>query len=179
MLVRRDLDVEAIGTMAVLPRDNSPFQIGTQGIFQNMRFSLIGRLAIKWSDGSWNEWCALFDNGSYGWLAEAQGFYSISFEHQTPSDLPPREQIISGMEVQIDGQTYQIEDIKEATYVYSEGELPFAAPAGRSATSVDLSNETAAFGCIEYSNESTRVFTGEYMDFNSFKFQHIRTFDGW
>ena len=43
MIVRHDLDVEAIGTMASLPEDMSPFQIGTEGYYQGTHFSLVGR----------------------------------------------------------------------------------------------------------------------------------------
>lgn len=80
MIVRHDMDVESIGKMAVLPEDSSPFQIGTEGIYAGVRFALIGRMKIGWSDGTWNEWFFVTDRGKKGWLAEAQGFYALSFE---------------------------------------------------------------------------------------------------
>jgi hypothetical protein len=80
MVVRHDMDVESIGKMAVLPEDSSPFQIGTEGICSGVRFALIGRMKIGWTDGSWNEWFFVTDSGKKGWLAEAQGFYALSFE---------------------------------------------------------------------------------------------------
>ncbi len=79
MLVRKDLNVETYGKMAELPPDTSVLQIGTSGKYQNKSFSLVGRVRQSWSDGFWNEWYALFDDTTEGWLAEAQGFYMMSF----------------------------------------------------------------------------------------------------
>ena len=80
MVVRRDLDVESIGTMAALPQDMSPFQIGTQGKFDGVGFGIIGRMKLSWENGYWNEWFIVSEDGRKGWLAEAQGFYAVSFE---------------------------------------------------------------------------------------------------
>ena len=80
MIVRNDMDVKSIGTMASLPPDISPFQIGTYCEYQNVSFQLIGRMKIGWTDGAWNEWFFVASDGRKGWLAEAQGTYAISFE---------------------------------------------------------------------------------------------------
>src|SRR6188768_3141328 len=56
MVVRRDVNVEAIGKMAVLPPDMSPLQVGSKGEIDGLVFTLLGRLRIRWEDGSWNEW---------------------------------------------------------------------------------------------------------------------------
>src|SRR5512139_495009 len=85
MIVRHDLDVEAIGKMAVLPDDMSPFQIGTEGFYLGQHFTLVGRMKMGWEDGSWNEWFMATDDGRKGWLAEAQGFYAVSFETEPPA----------------------------------------------------------------------------------------------
>ena len=79
MIVRHDVDVESIGTMAALPEDMSPLQIGAEGDYQGQRFGIIGRMKIGWEDGVWNEWFILTDTGREGWLAEAQGFYAVCF----------------------------------------------------------------------------------------------------
>ena len=40
---------------------------GTRG------FTLVGRLQLDYGQGPWNEWYAAFDDGDWGWVAEAQG----------------------------------------------------------------------------------------------------------
>lgn len=80
VVVRRDVDVEAIGKTALLPQDMSPFQIGTSGTYGKVTFTIAGRLRVGWEDGSWNEWFLHTNDGRKGWLAEAQGTYAISFE---------------------------------------------------------------------------------------------------
>lgn len=177
MLVRKDLDLETYGKMAVLPADMSPFQLGTSGKFEKRSFTLVGRLRLKWADGFWNEWYAIFDDGTPSWLAEAQGFYMLSFEK--PQDLPHRTQISVGKPVALSGGTYEVDDIKEATCVGSEGELPFRSPKGRTSVSVDLTGKNQTFACIDYSEDGTRCYEGRYVEFDDLHFTGLRELDGW
>jgi hypothetical protein len=70
--------------MAALPPDLSPLQIGTHGEFDGLAFTLLGRVRFAYDEGSWNEWFALFSDNRYGWVAEAQGFFMVSFEYAPP-----------------------------------------------------------------------------------------------
>src|SRR5580765_3752760 len=88
MVVRRDVNVELLGLQAELPPDLSPLQIGTRGEFDGQSFTLIGRVRIRYREGSWNEWLASFGEERWGWVAEAQGFYMVSFEVPVPEDFP-------------------------------------------------------------------------------------------
>lgn len=179
MLVRHDIDVESIGTMAVLLDDPTPLQIGTQGRFEKARFSLLGRLRLTWSDGNWNEWFALFDDMRHGWLAEAQGFYMLSFAAGRSAAPPDVSALSPEATLQIEGATYTVSEIKESTCTGSEGELPFAAPVGRRSVSVDLSGANGAFACIDYADGEVRVYTGRYVDFDELHLQQLRKLDGW
>lgn len=177
MLVRHDLDLEIIGKMAELLPDMSPLQIGARGKYQGAGFELVGRLKISWQDGSWNEWYALFDDGKCGWLAEAQGFWMISFEHPADNapelkDLLPEKQISLGLD-------FQVTDIKDTVCQGSEGELPMRSPKGRKAVSVDLSGPKDEFACLDYSDDGIRAYIGRYVEFEDFQFQGLREIDGW
>ena len=83
LLVRNDLAVEDLGKVAALPRDMTPFQVGTDAYDGDSRITLVGRLRLGWDDGFWNEWFFVSDGGRKGWLAEAQGTFAISFESTT------------------------------------------------------------------------------------------------
>lgn len=180
MLVRHDVNLEAIGKMADLPDDMSPLQVGTSGRFDGKGFSLLGRLKMAWSDGSWNEWYALFDDGSEGWLAEAQGFWMMSVPDTQISAVPAKERLHPGQSLRLGGLTYHLDDIKQATCVGSEGELPFPAPKGRQSTSVDLSGPNARYACLEYSpNEGVSLYLGRYIEFDDLHLSNLRALDGW
>src|SRR5512139_643498 len=139
MIVRHDLDVESIGIAAALPEDMSPFQIGTEGYYQGVHFSLVGRMKIGWEDGSWNEWFMVTDDGRKGWLAEAQGFYAVCFEVEPPPlDFAVRaiqhqkkDNSFIGSTLVLNSQKLKVVDSKKSSCLGSEGELPFAAPQGR------------------------------------------------
>jgi hypothetical protein len=178
MLVRRDLDVEAIGKMALLIEDSSPLQITTQGKYEGRNFALVGRLRQHWTDGNWNEWFAQFDDGTQGWLAEAQGFYMMSFASSIAEKLPDVATLRAGQKLILAGIAFEIEDIKSATCVGSQGELPFRAPQGRVCTSVDLVGKNA-FASLDYSAEGTVCYLGKYVEFNEFHFSNLREIDGW
>lgn len=179
-LVRHDLDLEAIGKMAELPPDMSPLQLGTCGTYDGKRFELRGRLKVAWEDGVWNEWYALFSDGREGWLAEAMGFLMMSFPAPLPPNLPDAKAIRVGYELELKPKArFSVDDIKRATCIGSEGELPFAAPQGRESLSVDLSGELDTFANLEYAEDGTRLYMGRYVDFLDFKFTNLRSLDGW
>ena len=179
LIVRHDKDVELIGTMAELPQDISPFQIGTTGRYKKVRFTLVGRMKIGWSEGVWNEWFLVSDEGKRGWLAEAQGFLAISYESDAPFELTTKKPKL-GLFVTIEGKRFQISDIKETECIGSEGELPLIAPRGRKTTSIDLLGRDGEFAGIEIDGSGkTRVFLGEYAEFNDFAFSQLRDLPGW
>jgi hypothetical protein len=179
-LIRHDVDLEAIGKMAQLPPDMSPLQVGTRGTYEGKRFELLGRLKVAWEDGLWNEWYALFDDGREGWLAEAQGFFMMSFPQAVPSTVPDADAVKVGRWVKVPpGKKFMIDDIRKATCVGSEGELPFPAPRGRASLSVDLSGPEATFANVEYADDGTRFYLGKYVEFDELKLSNLRELDGW
>ena len=183
MVVRHDADVEAIGTMASLPDDMSPFQIGTEGIYKGVHFGIIGRMKIGWEDGNWNEWFIVSDDARKGWLAEAQGFYAVSFEKDDP--LPEKAEAalknISSLGYEIDlwGHKFKVVDVKQATCIGSEGELPFCAPQGRKTTSIDLNGDGNEFASIEIDENKRRIYIGSYVEWEQLKCTNFRKYEGW
>jgi hypothetical protein len=203
-VVRRDAQVELMGVQAQLPPDISPIQIGTQGSYEGRPFTIIGRVRMGYREGSWNEWCADFGNGLWGWVAEAQGFFMVSFEVEPPADLPGmaelqeresrpggppplvdyrlhqgREALKVGRSLEIAGTRYTVRDTKQTEILGSEGSLPFTAVPGRAAVSGDLGGPGRAFANIEYSNEGIRLFTGHYCTFEELAFRDLRLLPGW
>lgn len=178
MLVLKGAAFEQLGKMSELMDDPSVLQLGTEGVYDRVPFSLIGRLRLEWSGGFWNEWCALNYDGTYGWLAEAQGSYM--FTRAMPADgLPARERIRPEVKVLLKGREFQVMDLKEAVCTYSEGELPFPAPQGRKSLSVDLHSEEAGFATLDYGPEGTALYVGKTVEFEALKLKHLKQFEGW
>ena len=178
-LVRHDVDLELVGKMADLKDDSTIFQIGSSGRYKG-EFVFVGRVRVSWEDGFWNEWFVRYDDGRDGWLAEAQGFYMISEPVQTPDELPKESDVVPGLVIQIGKLSYTVDDIKQVTYSFAEGELPFAAPQGFHGVSIDLSHGESDFASLSYgANGDVDVFTGKYLEFEKFHFQNVRQLDGW
>jgi hypothetical protein len=180
MVVRHDVDVESIGKAAILPPDLSPLQIGARGEFEGQGFSLIGRVRVAYEDGSWNEWCAVFGDGRYGWVAEAQGIFMVSFENALPPDFPSEaDELRDGYKVNLAGYSYAATDRKETVCLGSEGELPFVASPGRKAKSIDFTGADGCFACAEFSESGARFFVGRFARFDDLKFSNLRAVPGW
>lgn len=178
-LVRHDIDLEKVGVMSDLIDDLTPLQLGTTGTYEQKRFEIIGRLRVSYENGAWNEWIAMFNDGTTGWLAEAQGFYAMCFPH-FDVDAPKRDFVKAGKTVDLGTKgLFEVDDVREVDCAYSEGELPVNAMQGRRSLSVDLSNGELGMGTIEYAKDAIRIYVGTYVDFDNFKFQNLRQIDGW
>lgn len=179
MVVRRGMNVETMGVMAELPPDLSPLQLGTRGEWQGQAFELVGRVRMSWDAGSWTEWHALFAGGQTGWVAEAQGFFAVSFEAEAtglptdPAAYPP------GKPLEFGGRRWKIVGVKETQCLGGDGELPFVAEPGSRRVGVDLMDTTGAFGSIELEDGEARFFVGGYARFEELRFSNLRPVPGW
>ncbi|MBN8247257.1 MAG: DUF4178 domain-containing protein, partial [Verrucomicrobia bacterium] len=204
LVVRRDASVERMGLMAQLPGDASPLRIGTRGVFDGHAFTLVGRVRMGYREGSWTEWCADFGNGRWGWVAEAQGVYEVSFEVAPPEDFPGvaawkelapdegqplrlnqsrlsegRTELRVGREFRLSGAGYRVRDVKQTEVLGAEGELTFTPASGRTAVSGDLRGAGTSFANVEYSEEGIRMFLGRACRFAELQFEELRPVPGW
>lgn len=178
MLIRQDLDLKAIGKMAVLKEDSSPIQLGTAGVHDKTPFTAIGRVQMQWSDGMWNEWRLVFADGREGWLADAQGFYMVTFPFDDVFSPPDVRAIVPGAKLTIGKITYEVEDVRPARAIASEGELPFQAVSGLELTGVDLVGPGGRCASFTYLDGVAEVFTGRYVEFDELSLTNLRVFDG-
>ncbi len=181
-VVRHDRAVESIGTVADLPDEMTPFQVGTQLRHGGAAFILAGRLRLAWADGAWNEWYMVGDGtGAAAWLAEAQGTLAVSTERPftdaqgLSADAPPP----LGAAVTVGGVPFHVADLKQARCVGSEGELPFRAPPGQVTEVADMLGPAGGFATAEYGPDGVALFTGRYVTFNSLHTRNLREVEGW
>ncbi|MBM3754666.1 MAG: DUF4178 domain-containing protein [Acidobacteria bacterium] len=179
ILVRHDVNLEKVGVVADLPPDISPIQIGTEGVYNNSAFQVIGRIIYSHDVGAWNEWHLMFGNGASGWLSDAQAEYAISFLSQPESPLPPPDQIYRGMEYKQQGVGLWVTTLTEANYEGVEGELPFQYWDKERCRFADLRSRDGRFGTIDYTENPPLLFLGEFVEFESLRLTYLKDFEGW
>lgn len=172
-LVRHDQALEDIGKMAALVEDRSPLQLGAEGQYKGVHFALIGRIQIRYSQGTWNEWHLLFDDTRTGWLSEAGGEYVLTFMEQVREPLPAFSNLKIGERVQVAGRAWIISNLENAECVAGQGELPFKVGAGYPVAAADLRNESH-FATLDYSETPPLLFVGEAVEFSSLRMANLR-----
>ena len=180
MVVRKDVNVEVIGKMAVLPPDMSPLQIGSHGAIEGLGFTLLGRQRVKWEDGSWNEWFIEYGDHTRGWVGEAQGFFMVLRETALKEGLSVSAgDLKAGGYVAVNGHNYRVTDAKPVTCLGGEGELPEAVSVGEQWVSVDLERGDGFVATLEQSGQGWRFFEGKNASFVELGWQNLRAIPGW
>lgn len=186
-VLRSGGNLQAIGKIADVPDDVSPLQLGVCGHDGDSGFELIGRVRWRYADGAWNEWLALFDDGSTGWLGESMGRYMLlrAVDHSGMRTAIVRQlrdgvSVPVGEDATIDGTEYRVVDVKDVTVVASQGELPFPAPVGLTASSIDLMARDGHCASIQKDEHGeVEVFTGRYVSLADIAATGLRAFEGW
>jgi Domain of unknown function (DUF4178) len=179
ILIRTDVDLERVGEVSDLPPDASPIQIGTEGIYQNKAFVVIGRIIYEYEQGYWNEWHLVYNDSSNGWLSDAQLEYDLSTQTKAPPQLPSSDEIKRGDPLQIKGKTYFVTSLTRARYKGVQGELPFQYFDKTVLLFADLRNSDGEFATIDYSENPALLFEGRAVEFDDLHFKNLRLFEGW
>ena len=138
ILVRTDVDLKKVGEVADLPPDASPIQIGTEGAYQNKSFVVVGRIIYEYELGGWNEWHIVYNDGSSGWLADAQLEYDLSWAIPPSTPLPASDQIRQGNSFQWSGKTWRALPGRHPRLVRSGAAVINRTPPDREEKFVDL-----------------------------------------
>ena len=157
----------------------SPIQIGTEGVYRHKPFVVVGRIVYAWEDGAWNEWHLGFNDGSSGWLSDAQAEYAVTFLTKTDNPLPAPDQAGRGRRCMLNSTEYVLTAITRARYVGVQGELPFEYWDKDEYVFGDLRSGDGRFATIDYSESPPLVFTGEFVDFDSLRLTNLKQFEGW
>ena len=138
-LLKDAASVSNIGKMSDVLEDYSPLQIGTSGRYKGRAFALVGRIQLQYTAGFWNEWYALFDDGTAGWLSDASGQYAVTFDVPvTDATLPYFDKLTPGRPLTLAGTTYVTSDVRSARCTAGQGELPFKVGHGWEARVADF-----------------------------------------
>jgi hypothetical protein len=179
ILVRHDVNLERVGEVAAMPEDASPIQIGTEGIFENRAFQVIGRIFYDYEQGGWNEWHLIFNDGKSGWLSDAQLEYAVSFLTDPKGPIPPEGELLHSQEIFFSGVAYYVASVTLANYAGVEGELPFEYWDKQRVAFADLRTHDGRFGTIDFSDSPPLLFFGQFVEYDSLKLKNVRLIEGW
>ena len=155
VVARTDRGLESHGTVAALIDTGTPLRTGQAGKYRGNGYRITGRSQLRHQAGGvWNEWYAAFDDGRWGWLAEAQGRFYVTFK--VAEEAPPVEQIDLGQTV----NQLTVSEIGKAELVSAEGELPWVPEPGYAYQYADLTGTEGRFATIDYSERPPVVFKG-------------------
>ncbi len=165
VVARTDRALEDLGKVADVVASGSPLDVGMRGVFRGVAFELTGRAQLGHAAGGmWDEWYAAFADGLWGWLAEAQGRFYLTFQNQMPGQslIPPYEMLGVGAAVPAipSATPFIVAEKGEATMLAAEGEIPYRLVPGEVYAYADLAGQDGAFATIDYSEPQPLVFTG-------------------
>lgn len=164
-VLRTDRALATLGRVADLAPIESPIRLFSEGHYLNGTFLVAGMAQIRHSaGGTWQEWYAKLGNGRWGWLAEAQGRYYLTFEQS--AQVPAMETLAPGAVVSlpVPGRpqpvAFTVAEVGTASYMGARGELPYKLEPGAAFNYVDLSDGHGLFATIDYSDSPPSVYLG-------------------
>ena len=180
ILVRHDVDLAKVGVVADLPPNGSPIQIGTEGLFGDKPFVVVGRIIYEYDAGSWNEWHIVFSDGASGWLSDAQLEYAVSMLSKQSFPLPAPDRMTRGLQFQWENVVYTVTTVTEANYRGVEGELPFEYWDKSRVIFADLRTSDGRFATVDYSDpQQPLLFLGRAVEYDQLGLRNVREFEGW
>lgn len=166
VVARGDRDPEDLGKVAYLVTTDSPLSVGLRGRYQGESFELTGRVQFSHEAGGvWNEWYAAFPNDRWGWLAEAQGRYYLTFQQPelAAGAVEPFASLVLGALVFAlpTPRPLSVTEKGIAHTVSAEGEIPFRLIPGVEHPYADLSGSDGEFATLDYSDNPPQVYIGQ------------------
>ena len=165
VVARGDRKLEDLGKVADLVETGSPLGLELHGVYRGVPFELTGRAQLGHEAGGvWDEWYAAFQDGRWGWLAEAQGRFYLTFSGTIPqqAELEPFDQLELGEPVRsLPLQTPLIVAEKgSARMLGAKGEIPYKVVPGAQYEYADLSGPHGEFATLDYSEQPPLIFIG-------------------
>ena len=165
VVARGDRDPEDLGKVAYLVTTDSPLSIGLRGRYQGESFELTGRAQFSHEAGGvWNEWYATFPKDRWGWLAEAQGRFYLTFQQPVlkPEAVEPFASLVLGALVFAlpTPRPLSVTEKGIAHTISAEGEIPYRFVPRVEHPYADLSGPNGEFATLDYSDEPPQVFIG-------------------
>ncbi len=164
VVARGDRRLEDHGKVAALVNTNSPLKLGVEGTYKREKFELVGHLQYRHeAGGMWDEWYAAFPNDRWGWIAESQGKFHITFPRTVAegAQFPTWQQVTAGSRYNFpDFGSLTVSEASRAQAAGAEGELPFQLEPGTVHNFADLTGPDGEFATFDYGQDPPVVYLG-------------------
>jgi len=165
-VLRTGARLELAGKVPDLVATDTRLSVGANGRVQGKPYVVLGRLQLSQGEAAWNEWYASFGDGSWGWLAEAQGRLYLTRPIAGATGLPRWNALHAGMELDLPGAGRAVVDeLNDARLVSFEGELPVPPDLGESWPYADCTTESGAFVTLDYGGEAPVLYAGREVSY--------------
>ncbi|MEY3996839.1 MAG: hypothetical protein RL344_1182 [Pseudomonadota bacterium] len=176
------------GTVASVFEDYSLLQIGTQGQFQGIHFTLMGRVQYEASAGRWTEWLVLLDNtaddrdiiailsednGSYVWMQPSDGLNA--------TQIPPAHSLSLGKIIPYLNSSYVVSAAYQARLIAAQGECGQLPVLNVTFDYVELRNHKGQLLTVSYHisndipNKIPSIYLGEAIDLSVLKLTGLKS----
>ncbi|QDV83075.1 DUF4178 domain-containing protein [Stieleria magnilauensis] len=163
---RADRDIKDYGKVAEVGDPASGLARGITGKWNKKSFTITGRVRYRHSGGgSWDEWYLAFPGDRWGWLAEAQGKFSLTMQRKLTdkSRLPDYDSIQLKQKITLKGVELTVREKGVAVAEGAEGELPWEFHPGADHLYVDLYGANKAVATFEYGDGSDDAEQSAYL----------------
>jgi hypothetical protein len=152
--------------LAAVIRDQPPTYVrpGTEGLFENKKFIVTGRVCAQNPDNYINYWSIAFEDNTRAVLEEAYGHYVVMTKATAPFeiDFSRFDKMIAGDTVPSVSKKFRLVRKDEYTRVNVEGENVWPGTSKGFKTYDFFSNDGQSYGIIHFDNRQTRHFERKF-----------------
>ena len=172
VIERKDVGLTVKGVLGPLRDTGSRLRVGLRGRHGQRFFTVSGRTQSQHATGNvWDEWYVVFDDNRWGWLAEDQGRYMLTYP-EADVRPPSYDQLRVGQELNLGDRRFTVAELDQAQIVAAEGEMPFVFEPNEVFRYADLSGEGGGFGTLDFGHDPPRAYLGRELDAAAFFLGH-------
>jgi hypothetical protein len=135
--------------------------LGLRGHWNTVTFEIVGRAQYQHAAGGrWDEWYAHFSDGHWGWIAEAQGRFYLTFHERPESALPKYEALPVAAQLTLKDASFTVAEKGIASAASAAGELPYRLVPAAQHAYADLAGPDQRFATIDYSDDPPSLYLG-------------------
>lgn len=168
VVVRTDRDLTTLGKVAELVPTSPPFEVGDDILVEGRLARVAGRVQKDFGAGPWDELSIGFEDGSWAWVARAQGRWYVTSAANAGGPLPTWEQasvVGSNGRFGVIPTTWTAVEAKGSRVISAKGEFadPFAP--NEQNRYVDLVGPDGEFATLDYPSDGSppSLYTGRIL----------------
>lgn len=163
-LFLEDDGVRKAGKMSVLTDQPSVLEIAHPFVYQGWTFIPRGRVRYDYSQGFWDEWWVMGNDGKDKWISVDEGDVAIENRFDAPADIPRFASFGIGQEIQLDNQQLIVTEKNSSVCVGAEGELPIKIEPQEKNDYIDFSGQNSTVYRIRYFSNRIECYKGKWID---------------